>query len=181
MLIGGIVLLAVTVAYGAVRTALLAHSVAAELDRAAAVAEIVPRPQSTIVFDHAGRPAFSFFSEQRIDVPLDHVSPHMVDALLSVEDKRFYSHHGLDLVRIAGAAWRNVSAGRIREGGSTLTQQLARASHLNSVRTFDRKLREAVLAAQLEHRYSKAEILEAYLNAVYFGEGYYGVEAASRG
>ncbi len=79
------------------------------------------------------------------------------------------------------AAWRNVRAGRIVEGGSTITQQLARAAQLSPERTFERKLREAMIAARLEERYSKREILEAYLNTVYFGEGYYGVEAASRG
>src|SRR5580765_3425005 len=104
----------------------------------------------------------------------------MIDALLTVEDRRFYSHHGMDPIRIAGAAWRNFRAGRILEGGSTITQQLARAS-LSSERTYDRKIREILLAAQLEQRYTKAEILEQYLNTVYLGDGYYGVEAASRG
>ena len=103
----------------------------------------------------------------------------MIDALLAVEDRRFFSHHGMDPIRIAGAAWRNFRAGRIVEGGSTITQQLARAS-LSSERTYDRKIREILLAAQIEQRYTKAQILEQYLNTVYLGDGYYGVEAASR-
>jgi 1A family penicillin-binding protein len=152
-----------------------------ELAHAATIAEIGPHPQSTVVFDRQNRPVFSFYVEQRIDVPLDRVSPHMIDALLAVEDRRFYSHHGLDGVRIAKAAWRNWRAGRILEGGSTLTQQLARLEQLSPVRTFSRKIREAAIAVRLEERYSKQEILNAYLNAVYFGDGYYGVEAASRG
>ena len=86
----------------------------------------------------------------------------------------------MDPVRIAAAAWRNFRAGRIVEGGSTITQQLARAS-LSSERTYDRKIREILLAAQLEQRYTKAQILEQYLNTVYLGDGYYGVEAASQG
>jgi penicillin-binding protein 1A len=133
------------------------------------------------VFDRQNRQAFSFFVEQRVDVPLDRVSPHMIDALLAVEDRRFYSHHGLDAVRIAKAAWRNWRTGRIVEGGSTLTQQLARLEQLTPDRTFSRKIREATLAVRLEARYSKPQILNAYLNAVYFGDGYHGVEAASRG
>lgn len=151
------------------------------LGDATPLAEIGPRPQATIVFDRAGHPAFSFYVEQRIDVPLDRVSPRMIDALLSVEDRRFYEHHGLDPVRIAKAAWRNGRSGHIVEGGSTITQQLARLEQLSPTRTFTRKIREAAIAVRLEERYPKAKILEAYLNAVYFGDGYHGVEAASRG
>ena len=154
---------------------------AGALKDATTLAEIGAHPQSTIVFDRHGRPAFTFFVEQRVDVPLDLVSPHMIDALLSVEDRRFYSHHGLDARRIVKAAWRNWSRGRIVEGGSTLTQQLARLEQLTPARTFSRKLREMTIAVRLEERYSKQEILSAYLNAVYFGDGYHGVEAASRG
>lgn len=157
------------------------RTAAAELDRATGLAELSPRPQATIVFDRHGRPAFSYFVEQRIDVPLEAVAPVMVEALIAVEDKRFFRHHGLDPVRIAGAAWKNIRARRIVQGGSTLTQQLARSVHLSRSRTFERKLRETMIAARLEERYSKEQILEAYLNTVYFGDGYYGVEAASRG
>jgi len=156
-------------------------AMASALARAAPLAEIGPHPQSTIVYDRNNHPAFTFYVEQRIDVPLDRISPHMIDALLSVEDRRFYSHHGLDGARIVQAAWRNWRAGRILEGGSTLTQQLARFEQLTPRRTFTRKLQEAAIAVRLEERYTKAEILAAYLNAVYFGDGYYGVEAASRG
>lgn len=155
--------------------------VVGEFSHAGSLAEIGPRPQSTIVYDRQSRPAFTFYVEQREDVPLDRVSPYMIDALLSVEDRRFYAHHGIDGVRILKAAWRDWRAGRILEGGSTLTQQLARLEQLTPQRTFERKLREAAIAVQLEERYSKAQILTAYLNAVYFGDGYYGVEAASRG
>jgi len=174
--------LAVTIVawYAAVKAVLLTHAIVAELDRAKQLANLAPRPQATIVYDRYDRPAFTFFVEQRIDVPLDRVSPHMIDAVLAVEDRRFYSHHGMDPIRIARAAWKNFRAGRIVEGGSTITQQLARAS-LSSERTYDRKIREILLAAEIEQRYTKAQILEQYLNTVYLGDGYYGVEAASRG
>ena len=153
----------------------------AELSHATTLAEIGVHPQSTVVYDRHNKPAFTFFIEQRIDVPLDRISPHMVSALLAVEDKRFYSHRGLDGVRIVKAALRNWRQGRIVEGGSTITQQLARIEQLTAERTFERKFREATIAVRLEERYSKEQILTAYLNAVYFGDGYYGVEAASRG
>jgi len=155
--------------------------VASELVHTATLAEIGPHPQSTIVYDRQNRPVFAFFIEQRVDVPLDRVSARMVDALLAVEDRRFYSHHGLDAARIVKAAWRNWRAGRILEGGSTLTQQLARFEQLTPERTLERKIHEMAIAVRLEERYSKQQILDAYLNAVYFGDGYYGVEAASRG
>ena len=181
---GGIVtavLLVALVAWCAtIRAALFAHSVAAELDGARKLADLAPRPQATIVYDRNGQPAFTFFVEKRIGVPLDRVSPHMIDALIAVEDRRFFMHRGVDFVRIAGAAWRNFRAGRITQGGSTLTQQLARTS-LTTERTYDRKIREVLIAAEIEHRYTKAQILEEYLNTMYLGEGYYGVEAASRG
>lgn len=168
-------------AWTAWTVAAFTSSVAAELDRASQLAELTPRPQATIVYDVHGKPAFTFFQEQRLDVPLDRVSPLMIEAILAVEDQRFYSHRGLDPVRIVGAAVKNLRAGRILQGGSTITQQLARNSQLTSRRTFERKIREAALASRLEQRYTKRQILEAYLNAVYFGDGYYGVEAASRG
>ena len=163
------------------RVAAFTASIVGELDRASALTSIAPRPQSTIVFDRQGKPAFSFFVEQRTSVPLERVSPHMIDAILAVEDRRFFQHYGIDPVRIAGAAWKNLWAGRIVEGGSTITQQLARAAQLSAVRTYERKIREILVAARLEERYSKQRILQEYLNTVYFGEGYYGVEAASRG
>ena len=180
VIVTAVLAVAMTSWYAVARTALLAHGVFAELARMKPLAELAPRPQATIVYDKDGKRAFTFFTEQRINVPLAHVSPYMIDAIIAVEDQRFFSHHGLDPVRIAGAAWRNYRVGRIVEGGSTITQQLARAS-LSSERTYERKIREVLLAAQIEQRYKKGQILEEYLNTVYLGEGYYGVETASRG
>lgn len=181
MIVAIVLVLAAVVWTAAIRGVILARSIVAELDRAAGLAHIAPRPQATIVYDRAGQPAFSFFAEQRIDVPLERVSASMTDAILAIEDRRFYSHHGLDPVRMVASAWRNLRAGRIVQGGSTITQQLARASQLSPERTYGRKLREVMLASHLEERYTKAQILEEYLNTVYFGEGHYGVEAAARG
>lgn len=137
--------------------------------------------QATTLLDRDDRPAFTIFQEQRIEIPLTSVSPHLVDAILSIEDQRFYEHGGIDVVRIAGAALSNVRAGRRAQGGSTITQQLARQSFLTPQKTFRRKFTEMVVAARLEDQFTKDEILAFYLNKVYFGDGLYGVEAASLG
>jgi penicillin-binding protein 1A len=137
--------------------------------------------QATSLLDKDGRPAFTVYKEQRIEVPLERVSSNVIRAILAIEDQRFYDHGGVDVVRVAGAAWTNVLEGRAAQGGSTLTQQLARQSFLTPDKTFSRKLKEVIVAARLEDAFSKDEILEMYLNKVYFGDGLYGVEAASLG
>jgi len=137
--------------------------------------------QATTLFDRLDRPAFTIFKEQRIDVPLARVSPHLVNAILAIEDQRFYDHNGIDVVRVAGAALNNLREGRAAQGGSTITQQLARQSFLTPEKTLRRKLTEVVVATRLEGQFTKDEILELYLNKVYFGDGLYGVEAASLG
>ena len=181
LLIGAVAAMTALSWYAVYRTVRFTIAVATELGRASTLTSLAARAQTTIVLDRHGQPAFAFHSERRIDVTIDQVSPHMLHAVVAVEDRRFHSHYGLDPIRIAGAALRNARAGRVVEGGSTITQQLARAVRLSPARTFERKLREAMLALRLEERYSKAQILQEYLNTVYFGEGFYGVEAASRG
>ena len=113
-------------------------------------------------------------------VSLEEVPPHVVDALLSMEDRRFYYHFGVDPIGIARAALINRAAGRIVQGGSTLTQQLVKYSLLSNDRTLERKRREAWLALSLELRLSKDEILERYLSSAYFGQGCYGLRAAAK-
>src|SRR3954464_4308662 len=137
--------------------------------------------QATAVYDAHDRLVFTIFKEQRIDVPLEQMSPHLVKAILSIEDQRFYEHRGFDLIRIGSAALANIRRGRAAQGGSTITQQLARQSFLTPDKTFHRKIQEVILASRIERIYSKPQILEMYLNKVYFGDGLYGVEAASRG
>ena len=137
--------------------------------------------RATTLLDVKGRPAFTIFKEQRIEIPLSRVSPNLVNALIAVEDQRFYEHGGIDVVRVAGAAWNNVREGRRAQGGSTLTQQLARQSFLTPDKTITRKVKEMIVAARLENEFTKDEILELYLNKVYFGDGLYGAEAASLG
>src|SRR4029077_18904254 len=114
-------------------------------------------------------------------IPLTQVSPDFIRALLAIEDQRFYSHGAVDPPRIAAAAFANVTHGRAAQGASTLTQQLARASFLTPQQAIRRKLQEVILASRIERQYSKPQILELYVNRVYFGSGLWGVEAASLG
>src|SRR5215467_7838551 len=137
--------------------------------------------QSTLVYDGSDRGVSTIFNQQRIDVPLEDVSPNFVKALISVEDQRFYEHGAIDLRRIFTAALADVVRLRAAQGASTLTQQLARASFLTPRRTLRRKFQEIVLATRIERQYSKHDILELYVNRVYFGNGLWGIEAASLG
>src|SRR5919106_123764 len=118
--------------------------------------------------------------ERRIFVPLVHMPQALRDAVIATEDRRFYYHWGVDPIGIARATVQNYRRGRVVEGGSTITQQLTKVLFLTPDKSLERKLKEAVLALELERRYSKDRILEMYLNQVYFGHGAYGVEAASR-
>lgn len=121
--------------------------------------------------------------QQRRLVPLSQIPPAMIDAILAAEDHRFYEHHGIDLARIAKAAWVDFTAGRVRQGGSTLTQQLMKNFFLTSKRDWHRKVKEALMAYIAEREYSKDQILENYINDIYLGqrgqEGIYGVWEAS--
>ncbi|MGJ8569180.1 MAG: transglycosylase domain-containing protein [Hoeflea sp.] len=111
---------------------------------------------------------------------LGDMSPYIPEAVIAIEDRRFYSHFGVDPIGLARAMMANVMAGRMVQGGSTLTQQLAKNLFLSPERTIERKVQEVLLSLWLEHRFSKDQILEMYLNRVFFGSGAYGVEAASR-
>jgi penicillin-binding protein 1A len=137
--------------------------------------------QSTLVYDGSDRTVSTIFNQQRIDVPLENVSTLFTQALISVEDQRFYEHGAIDPRRIFSAALADVASRRAAQGASTLTQQLARASFLTTRRTLRRKLQEIVLATRIERQYSKHDILQLYVNRVYFGNGLWGIEAASLG
>jgi 1A family penicillin-binding protein len=138
-------------------------------------------PQATTLYDIHNKPVFTIFKEYRIEVPLSRVSPHLRTAIVAFEDQRFLNHGGIDVIRIFGAIWADVREGRKAQGGSTITQQLARQSFLTREKRLWRKVREIALARRIERMYSKDEILELYLNKVYFGDGLYGAEAAARG
>ena len=137
--------------------------------------------QATAVYDGSDQLAFTIFKEQRIEVPFDQISPNLVKALIAIEDQQFYDHSGFNMIRIGVAAFTNLRLGRAAQGGSTITQQLARLSFLTPEKTLRRKIQELILARRIESSYSKQDILELYLNKVYFGDGLYGAEAAARG
>ena len=121
-----------------------------------------------------------FYSERRILVPLKEIPPYMSDALLSTEDKRFFNHWGVDLIRVPKAFLVNLQRGEWAQGFSTLTQQLARNLFLTREKTLTRKFKEILTAIKIERTYSKDEILEMYLNQHYFGRGSYGIQAAAQ-
>jgi penicillin-binding protein 1A len=140
----------------------------------------IPVPVKTVVYDARGRVLHEFYRENRSPVPLRAIPRSLVNATLSTEDRNFYHHWGVDLWGVARAAVTDVLHMRRTQGGSTITQQLARNLFLTHERSFTRKLKEVALAIELERNYSKDQILEMYFNQIYFGEGAYGVEAAAK-
>jgi 1A family penicillin-binding protein len=159
----------------------LLYAVFHDLPGAAELRDISAMAQATTLYDRDNRPSFTIFQERRVETPLADISPNLVRAIISIEDQRFYDHGGVDVIRVFAAAATNLRAHRAAQGGSTLTQQLARQSFLSSDKTLRRKLKEAVLAWRIEAEFTKNQILELYLNKVYFGDGLYGIEAASLG
>jgi membrane peptidoglycan carboxypeptidase len=136
--------------------------------------------QATIVEYSDGSRLGQLAKENRVDIPLKDVPPHVRDAVIAAEDRGFYKHSGVSFSGILRAAYRDVRGGGSTQGGSTITQQYARNAYLSQERTFARKFREAIIAVKLERKHSKDEILEWYLNTIYFGRGATGIEAASR-
>ena len=121
-----------------------------------------------------------FFVERRILVPIEKIPKALVNAVIATEDSRFFEHRGIDFVGIGRAMLTNILSGRIRQGASTITQQLARSLFLSPHRDFGRKVREALLALKIEQMLGKEQILELYLNQIYFGHGAYGVQSAAQ-
>ena len=138
-------------------------------------------PQTGAIYDRNGEFVAKIQSVQdRVSIPLSEVPLEVQSAFLAAEDVRFYQHNGIDLIRIFGALRSNLRAGDYAEGASTITQQLVKLSHLSARKTLARKLEEMWLALQLETQVSKPQILEMYLNFIYFGRGAYGIESAAQ-
>jgi penicillin-binding protein 1A len=152
-----------------------------DVDAVAARFTLDPGPQSTLIYDSKDRLISALYREHRLPVTLEEMSDPLVHAVIATEDARFHDHHGVDGRRIVAAMIANLRRGRIVQGGSTITQQFVRGAFLHRNRTYSRKVREAWLAYRLESKFSKRAILQAYLNHVYLGDGYYGVQAASLG
>ncbi len=133
----------------------------------------------TTVYSADGQKVTEFFKERRIIVNMDELPDMLVQAFISAEDSRFYSHSGVDLISIVRAFFRNLVAGGIVQGGSTITQQVAKSFFLSPERTYQRKIKEAILAYRIDKSFSKDDILFLYLNQIYLGHGSYGVQAAA--
>ncbi len=139
-----------------------------------------PPGEATRIYARTGELIASLYRENRVVLPLEEIPQTLRQAVIAIEDERFYSHPGVDVRGTVRAVWRNLLAREIVEGGSTITQQLARSLFLTRRRALSRKLAEMVLAVEIERRLTKDEILERYLNEVYFGHGAYGVQMAAR-
>src|SRR5256714_8877130 len=136
-------------------------------------------PERNTVFDVDGKIYSRLAGANRVKVALNEVSPYFVDALLAREDARFFEHGGIDWRGIARALVRDIMSGSAKEGASSITQQLARNSLPLGGRTLSRKILEAMVALRIEKDFTKQQILEAYVNRIYFGAGCYGVQTAS--
>lgn len=136
---------------------------------------------SSQVFDIHGRLVTTLHSDQnRLPIDINKVPQHLQNAFIAAEDNRFYDHIGIDPIGIGRAIVTNITSGGIAQGGSTITQQLAKNAFLSQEQTLKRKIQEAMLALEIERKYSKKEILEMYMNQIYFGQGAYGIQTAAR-
>jgi penicillin-binding protein 1A len=134
----------------------------------------------TTLYDDQGKPFATFYEQRRILVPLTEIPRILQEALIAVEDSRFYRHGGLDPLGILRALWTNLKCLCLAEGGSTITQQLAKVLFFTPEKSLPRKLKEALLTVKIERKYTKEKILELYFNQIYFGHGAYGIEAAAQ-
>jgi len=134
----------------------------------------------TIVFDRDDKEITRFFTENRELISIDQVPKMVINAILAIEDSNYYEHEGLDYIGIFRAFLKNIRARKVVQGGSTITQQVAKSLLLSRERTYTRKIKEAILARRMDKRFSKDEVLEIYLNQIYFGFGSYGIEAAAK-
>jgi penicillin-binding protein 2A len=135
--------------------------------------------QPTVIYDSEGEIASKISGNKNEGVPISEVPEHLKNAVVAIEDHRFYNHKGVDIIGISRAFIRNLKAGGVVEGGSTITQQLTKNALLTSEKTYGRKIEEVFLAMEIEKEYSKDEILQMYLNQIYFGGGAWGLKQAS--
>ncbi|MFC1811988.1 penicillin-binding protein 1A [Thermodesulfobacteriota bacterium] len=136
-------------------------------------------PVITTVYSDDNRKIGEFYKERRIVLPLSEMTPMLKEAFISAEDARFYKHKGIDILSIIRAFFKNIEAGTIVQGGSTITQQVTKSFLLTPEKSYTRKIKEAILAYRIDKTFTKEEILFLYLNQIYLGHGAYGVEAAS--
>ena len=175
--IGATVLLAI----GVIAVAIIIRRIEAGLPSVAELRRGYRPPQVTRVLAADGSILAELFTERRTMIHVAELPPHVKLAVLAAEDANFYEHHGLDYLGIARAIWVNLRHQKTKQGASTITQQVVKNLLLDNERTYLRKIREALLARRIEQELTKDEILELYLNHIYFGAGRYGIEEAARG
>ncbi|HEY7730414.1 MAG TPA: PBP1A family penicillin-binding protein [Gaiellaceae bacterium] len=161
----------------------LVRAVATEIPKLDPARQRTADDVDSVIYASNGRSVLAVLrgAESRVIVDsIDDISPLMRQAIVAVEDKRFYEHDGVDLRGIARALWEDVRSGEVVEGGSTITQQFVKNAYIRNEQSIGRKVREAALAWQLEQRWSKNRILTAYLNTIYFGNGAYGIQQAAK-
>ncbi|EZH67997.1 penicillin-binding protein [Bacillaceae bacterium JMAK1] len=159
-------------AFGSYASALIAGNLLTDEDK-------LNFAQTTTVVDEQGDQIARLYIEDRENVSIDEIPEHVQHAFISVEDHRFYDHQGVDFIAIGRALYRDILAGAAVEGGSTITQQLAKNVYLENEKTLMRKTKEVLISMNLERQFSKDTLLEMYLNQIYFGHGVYGIERAS--
>ena len=172
---------ALTFAAGLITVAIVIRRIEAGLPSVAELRKGYRPPQVTRIVASDGSILAELFTERRTVIKINDLPPHVKLAVLAAEDANFYEHHGLDYLGIARAIWVNLRHSKTKQGASTITQQVVKNLLLDSERTYLRKIREALLARRIEQELTKDEILELYLNHIYFGSGRYGIEEAARG
>ena len=154
------------------------YSISRDLPKITSLSDYSPSIITTVYADD-DRKIAEFFKERRIVIALSDMPRMLLDAFVAAEDARFYKHQGIDFISIIRAFFKNLEAGAIVQGGSTITQQVTKSFLLTPERSYERKLREAILAYRIDKAFSKRDILYLYLNQIYLGHGAYGVQAAS--
>jgi penicillin-binding protein 1A len=175
-----VILLIVFVAVGLAGAGIISYVLLGEMPSIATLKDYRPSIASRVYADN-NELIDEFFLEDRKIIKISEVPKVVVQAFVSAEDSRFYEHKGIDFASISRAFFKNIGAGRIVQGGSTITQQVAKSIYLSPERSYTRKLKEAILAYKIDHYLTKDEILNLYLNHIYLGHGTYGIESASQG
>jgi penicillin-binding protein 1A len=178
LVLGTLLMGIILVVIGAAGSMVVYYRISKGLPRIASLADYSPSVITTVYADDKRKIA-EFFKERRVVIPLADMPQMLLDAFVAAEDARFYKHRGIDFISIVRAFFKNLEAGAIVQGGSTITQQVTKSFLLTPERSYKRKLKEAILAYRIDKAFSKKDILYLYLNQIYLGHGAYGVQAAS--
>ncbi|MCQ8211090.1 penicillin-binding protein [Cetobacterium somerae] len=164
---------------GGIGAGLLVNKYYKELPNVSELVENYSPPVPTTIYDRNGQVIDVISKETREPVDIEHIPQNLQNAFIAIEDRQFLTHYGIDPFRILGSAIVNLKSGRAAQGGSTITQQLARNAFLSHEKKFSRKIKEIIITFEIERKYTKDEIMEKYLNEIYFGSGSYGVKTAA--